>query len=131
MTKYGQYCPTARAAEILGDRWTFKERFHASCPSGSFRPCRNNPIAIFAAPLQIHIWAAVNEQPGGFRATSEQGGVQRREPEADAARPRGCPRHDDRSTAGSRRRCGVHGRHGRTPCGSPLMRISPGLRRFC
>jgi DNA-binding HxlR family transcriptional regulator len=22
MTKYGQYCPTARAAEILGDRWT-------------------------------------------------------------------------------------------------------------
>ncbi|HSE39758.1 MAG TPA: helix-turn-helix domain-containing protein [Acidobacteriota bacterium] len=23
MNKYGQYCPTARAAEILGDRWTF------------------------------------------------------------------------------------------------------------
>src|SRR5688572_11049813 len=22
MTKYGQYCPTARPAEILGDRWT-------------------------------------------------------------------------------------------------------------
>jgi DNA-binding HxlR family transcriptional regulator len=22
MNKYGQYCPTARAAEILGDRWT-------------------------------------------------------------------------------------------------------------
>jgi DNA-binding HxlR family transcriptional regulator len=68
MNKYGQYCPTARAAEILGDRWTLLIVRDLLCGVGHFNALERGlpgiPKALLAERLRRLQKVGVVERTG-------------------------------------------------------------------